>query len=220
MNVKENIHDRQGARTASLILHPMVFLTLRLFFGALFLYAGSMKLADTAGFSQTISAYRILPDPLVPCAAMGLPAVEVVVGLGTMLNRRWAMLGMLALMILFMGVLSYGVAIGLDIDCGCFSAGAEPSRTAQSPLPSIDLGLSAGEGTGIPIIPVDPDPGEGGEGVCSGDGGDPTKLRLALFRDFFLFLGVIYIVAWPDLRKKYGLEKPFGVQARTFPGEG
>ena len=66
---------------ARFFLSPWLFFALRLFFGALFLYSGGMKLADTAGFSQTISAYRLLPDPLVPCAAMGLPAVEVVVGI-------------------------------------------------------------------------------------------------------------------------------------------
>jgi hypothetical protein len=137
---------------------------------------------------------------------MGLPAVEVVVGLGTLLNRRWAILGMLGLMILFLGVLSYGVSIGLDIDCGCFSADEATAETAP-PLPIPDLDLP-GEGvSGGTIVAIEPAPGtEEGEEVCSGDGGDPTRLRHALIRDFFLFLGVLYLVAWPDLRKRIRIE--------------
>ena len=192
-----------GSKASRIFLSPILFTALRLFFGGLFLYAGAVKLGDTAGFSQTISAYRLLPHPLVPCAAMGLPAVEVVVGLGTLLNRRWAMLGMLGLMTLFLGVLSYGVAIGLDIDCGCFSAPAPPAKAAQPLSPPIEPGFSGGEELDSTLILIDPvQEGDSEENTCSGNGGDPTRLRHALFRDVFLFLGVLYIVAWPDLRKR------------------
>jgi len=192
-----------GSTASRIFLSPILFTALRLVFGGLFLYAGAMKLADTAGFSQTISAYRLLPDPLVPCAAMGLPAVEVVVGMGTLLNRRWAMLGMLGLMIIFLGVLTYGVAIGLDIDCGCLSA-PDPAAGMEKPLsPPVDPGFSGGEELDDTFVLIDPvQEGDNEENTCSGDGGDPTRLRHALLRDIFLLFGVLYIVAWPDLRKR------------------
>ena len=120
-------------------MSPLLYHGYRLFIGGLFLYAGATKLADTAGFSQVIAAYRILPDPLVPCAALGLPAFELVAGAGTLLNRRWAILGVLGMMVLFLGVLGYGVAMGLDIDCGCFSASESIAGEATGTVPLLDL---------------------------------------------------------------------------------
>ena len=176
-----------------------------MFIGGLFLYAGATKLADTTGFSEAIAAYRFLPDPLVPCAAMGLPAVEVLAGLGTLLNRRWAILGTMAMMILFLGVLSYGVALGLDIDCGCFSPAKTDVEEPSEAVPLLDLPPEDGSGSGNTFVLIEPDPSApADEGTCSEENRDPWKLRWALIRDIFLFLGVLYLVAWPDLRKRYG----------------
>jgi len=211
-NPAANPSRPEGKLVPPFLLHPGIFLVLRIFFGALFLYSGAVKLGDTSSFSETISAYRLLPNLLVPCAAMGLPLAEIVAGLGTLLNRRWAMLGMLSLMILFLGVLSYGVSIGLDIDCGCFSGGDASAKTAPqvSPppvsLPS-DPGISGVEGIDSTLIPIEPGPGQGVDAVCARGGGDPTRLRKALVRDIFLFLGVLYMVAYPDLRRRYSKPK-------------
>ena len=99
-----------------ILLSPWIYHGFRLFIGGLFLYTGVTKLADVAGFSESIAAYGILPAFLLPCAAFGLPIVEVVTGFGTLINKRWALLGILAMMIMFTGVLGYGVAVGLEID--------------------------------------------------------------------------------------------------------
>ena len=40
--------------------------------------------------------------------AIALPAIGGIVGIG---------------LLLFMGVLGYGIYMGLDVDCGCFSSG-------------------------------------------------------------------------------------------------
>lgn len=196
--------EKPQSRIGRLFLSPIVYHGYRLFIGGLFLYAGATKLADTAGFSQAIAAYRILPDPLVPCAAMGLPALEVVAGLGTLLNRRWAILGTTAMMILFLGVLSYGVAVGLDIDCGCFSPAETTVKEPSEAPPLLDLPPEEGSGPDSTVVLIESDPSvPTDEGTCSEENRDPWKLRWALIRDILLFLGILYLVAWPDLRKRY-----------------
>jgi hypothetical protein len=199
-----NIPWDRKRRIIRFFLSPVLFHAFRLFIGGLFLYAGATKLADTAGFSEAIAAYRLLPDPLVPCAAMGLPMVEVVVGIGTLFSRRWAILGTLGMMILFLGVLGYGVASGLNIDCGCFSApGAAKSQSAEA-VPLLEIPSMNATGSESTVVLVEPDPaGSPPEEICSQKNAGPSKLRWAFFRDILLFLGVLYLVAWPDLRKKY-----------------
>ncbi|MDT8365684.1 MAG: DoxX family protein [bacterium] len=190
------------------LLTPWIFHSFRLFMGGLFLYTGATKLADIAGFSQSIAAYGILPAVLLPCAAIGLPALEVVVGFGTLLNKRWALLGILAMMVMFTGVLGYGVAVGLEIDCGCFST-AETSLAEKSETASIlDIpgdGSSLFNEPGIFLETVEE--GNGAEETCSEPEEAPPSLRSALIRDIFLLFGVIYLVAWPDLRQRWGINR-------------
>ena len=186
-----------------ILLAPWIYHLFRIFIGGLFLYTGVTKLVDTAGFTQSIAAYGILPAVLLPCAAIGLPAVEVVTGFGTLLNRRWAILGILAMMVLFTGVLGYGVAAGLEIDCGCFSTEDKAAAQKSEPVSILEIpgaGNSLSGGEDILLEPVQPESAE--EGTCS-EGEQVTKtLWPAFIRDIFLLLGVIYLVAWPDMRKK------------------
>ena len=44
---------------------------------------------------------------------------------------------------------------------------------------------------------------DGGDETCTEESEGPSRLRAAFFRDFLIFLGVLYLVAWPDLRKRY-----------------
>jgi hypothetical protein len=179
----------------------------------LFLYTGATKLADVAGFSESIAAYGILPAFLLPCAAFGLPVVEVVAGLGTLINKRWALLGILAMMIMFTGVLGYGVAVGLEIDCGCFST--DSKAAAQETKPESILEIPGEEANlfddNILIIePVEED--TAAEETCAeGEEAVTKTLWPAFIRDIFLLLGVIYLVAWGDMRKRWGLTPVSGV---------
>ncbi len=188
------------------LLAPWIYHGLRLFIGGLFLYTGATKLADTTGFGQAIAAYGILPAILVPCAAVGIAAAEVLAGFGTLLNRRWAILGILAMTILFTGVLGYGVAAGLEIDCGCFST--EKNASAQKSEPDSILEIPVGEvnpsGENVILIePVQVDPIA--EETCAEGETESKTLWPAFIRDIVLLLGVVYLVAWPDLRRKWKL---------------
>jgi uncharacterized membrane protein YphA (DoxX/SURF4 family) len=103
---------------------PIGWLTLavRIVLGGLFLWAGVLKLSHPRAFAHIVDEYGLVPDgwPLV-IAAFAIPLLELLAGIGVLLDRwvgYWLMLGMLAL---FLGVLWFGILNDLDIDCGCFS---------------------------------------------------------------------------------------------------
>jgi len=108
---------------ARLALPPWSYPLLRWALGAVFLYAGAVKLADPAGFAEVIARYGLLPPALTPWAAIGLPALEAAAGLGLALDLRGSLGVVAALLLLFAGVLWRGVLAGLAVDCGCFSPG-------------------------------------------------------------------------------------------------
>jgi len=99
-----------------------VFFLSRLAFGAVFVYAGALKMADAQGFALTVFNYQILPSWMVYGAAMAVPAVEVVCGLAMWAGSlaRGASVVLNAMMVAFLGSLGWAMARGLDIDCGCF----------------------------------------------------------------------------------------------------
>ena len=87
---------------------------------AVFVAAGFPKLLAPQDFALTIADYGLLPDGLVLPAAVILPLIELIVAVGLLFKRRWAFYLSVGLLIMFIAVLSYGIHLGLGIDCGCF----------------------------------------------------------------------------------------------------
>lgn len=98
-----------------------LYLLPRLGLGALFVYAGAAKLWDVQAFGVIIARYHLVPEPLLLPAAVGLPLLEVLAGLGLICGVRGSLTLLSALLVMFAGVLWFGVLEGLDIDCGCFA---------------------------------------------------------------------------------------------------
>ena len=96
------------------------YLLVRLALGAIFIYAGSLKLIDPKAFARTISHYGLVPEPLLPAVAIGLPAIEVLAGIALILDLRPGLYAVSGLLLLFVAVLGYGVLNDMNIDCGCF----------------------------------------------------------------------------------------------------
>ncbi|HBH29766.1 MAG TPA: DoxX family protein [Desulfofustis sp.] len=88
-----------------------------------FLRASLPKLAAPYEFGAVISMYGLVPLWLIMPTAYILPAAEFVTACGLFCIRRWAMILAGLQLLLFIGVLSYGIALGLDVDCGCFDPG-------------------------------------------------------------------------------------------------
>ncbi len=86
----------------------------------LFLYAGVSKLADLQGFGVIIADFGLLPATWVAPFALIFPALEVVAAVGLLCDMRGFLSFIVFQLLLFMAVLSYGIWLGLEIDCGCF----------------------------------------------------------------------------------------------------
>jgi len=91
--------------------------------GIIFIYAGSTKLPEPEIFAVLIEAYGIVPEGLLMPVAIGLPMLEVIAGIGLMLDIRGSMPLITGLLVLFITILGYGIWMGLDVDCGCFDPG-------------------------------------------------------------------------------------------------
>ena len=100
-------------------------LLLRLVIGGAFLYAGCLKIRDGVAFADSIESFKLLPSELINLMAMGLPPLEVI--LGMMLVTGWrvrvASFGVLVLSIVFAFALGQALMRGLQVDCGCFGSG-------------------------------------------------------------------------------------------------
>ncbi len=88
--------------------------------GLIFIYAGTLKLLAPMTFAVLIEAYGIVPEMLLMPVAVALPALEVVAGIGLLLNIRGSLGVITVLLLLFVVMLDYGIRMGLDVDCGCF----------------------------------------------------------------------------------------------------
>jgi uncharacterized membrane protein YphA (DoxX/SURF4 family) len=99
----------------------------RIVLGAIFLYAGALKAADTNAFAGSIEAYRMLPYFGNYLAAAVLPWVEILCGflLVTGWRARAGATLTILLNLLFIVAMLSAVARGLEIDCGCFRQGAK-----------------------------------------------------------------------------------------------
>jgi hypothetical protein len=108
--------------------HVLVGL-LRVGIGALFVFAGVLKLRDPATFAVEITNYRWFAA-LAPWLAVTLPPVEVVVGAALIVApaawRRGAALAVAGLSALFTVAVAQALGRGINVDCGCFGGGSGP----------------------------------------------------------------------------------------------
>lgn len=84
------------------------------------LTAGVPKLISPTSFAEVIEAYGLLPEILVFSTAVTLTFIELSSAFLLIRGRRSGLWLTAVLMMLFIAVLSYGIWLGLDIDCGCF----------------------------------------------------------------------------------------------------
>jgi uncharacterized membrane protein YphA (DoxX/SURF4 family) len=109
-------------------IHPtfynaFVFRGLRLFLGAVFVYAAYDKILHPMDFARAVYNYQILPEILVNLVALVLPFLELLIGLCLILGV-WlpgATVISSGLLVVFISALSFNLFRGLDVHCGCFS---------------------------------------------------------------------------------------------------
>ena len=106
-----------------IILSDWIYRIVRVVYVVLFLYAGINKLLEPRSFAIVIDAFGLVPDPLIMPIAVGLPILEIVATAGLVFDVRGSLGLVSGLLVFFMAVVSYGIWMGLDIDCGCFGPG-------------------------------------------------------------------------------------------------
>ena len=103
---------------------PIIF---RIILGIIFIYASYDKILDPAGFSKNIHNFHVTPIAIENIMALVLPWIELIIGtfliFGLFLDGTINIT--IALLILFIIVLSQAVFRGIDIHCGCFKTEAD-----------------------------------------------------------------------------------------------
>jgi uncharacterized membrane protein YphA (DoxX/SURF4 family) len=105
------------------IFSNWVYRIVRAVYVVLFLYAGINKLMNPRAFATVIDAFGLVPDPIIMPIALALPILEIVAAVGLLFDLRGVLGLVTGLLVIFMAVVSYGIWMGLDIDCGCFGPG-------------------------------------------------------------------------------------------------
>jgi uncharacterized membrane protein YphA (DoxX/SURF4 family) len=119
--LKDISRERKNLR--QIILSDWIYRIVRVVYVVLFLYAGVNKLLNPRAFATVIDAFGLVPDPLIMAIAFALPVLEIVAAFGLLFDVRGSLGLVTGLLVFFMAVVSYGIRMGLDIDCGCFGPG-------------------------------------------------------------------------------------------------
>jgi uncharacterized membrane protein YphA (DoxX/SURF4 family) len=99
---------------------PLIYHLIRVLLSVMFLWSGISKLMDHTEFAVFIDGYGLMPDAWILPLVIVLPLLEMVFGLGLLLDIRGSLAVITGLLMLFIAILSYGIWLGLDVDCGCF----------------------------------------------------------------------------------------------------
>jgi len=110
---REELHSRMS-------VFDWLYKFLRWGLAGVFIYAGSTKLLDPKTFAVLIEAYGIVPESLLMPISIALPILEVTAGIGLFFDIEGSLAVITGLLGLFIVILSYGIWVGLDVDCGCF----------------------------------------------------------------------------------------------------
>jgi len=105
------------------IQRPQMLRIARWLLGLVFIAYAVGKIADPAGFADSIAAYRILPVSAVNIFALILPWIELLVGLSLVNAAAFEGAALLAaiLNVVFLAAVAAAIARGIDIECGCFT---------------------------------------------------------------------------------------------------
>ena len=106
--------------------------SLAVLLGAVFIYAGFLKVRDPLRFANDINNYQMIPWSVGVRFAFYLPWLEVICGLALVFHRFFsgAVAIAIALMFAFLGATAWARIHGIDVSCGCFgSAGTNLTLT-------------------------------------------------------------------------------------------
>ncbi|WP_410653712.1 MauE/DoxX family redox-associated membrane protein [Amycolatopsis sp. cmx-4-54] len=99
----------------------------RLGLAAVWLVSGALKISDPGQTYIAVQAFDVLPDGLVRPVAIGMPLVELALGLFLLAGfvTRWVSVLSVLLLAVLIAAIAQSWARGLSIDCGCFGGGGQ-----------------------------------------------------------------------------------------------
>ncbi len=103
----------------------LAVLVLRVAVGAVFIWAGALKIGHADVFAAQITAFGIVPHALIAPLALLLPVFEIVLGgylIAGLYTRVAAVIAAIQLAI-FATAIASAVMRGLSLSCGCFGPG-------------------------------------------------------------------------------------------------
>jgi len=102
----------------------VIYWLCRLALGGIFIYAASRKIGAPQELADAIASYHLIPDVIINLVALGLPLFELTCGLLLLTGYFCAtgLLGIIGMLVLFLGALLSAVLRGLPVDCGCFGS--------------------------------------------------------------------------------------------------
>ena len=114
-------------------LAPWLSIRAQLALGAVFTAASVPKILDPPSFAHMIYNYRLLPGGAVNAFALWLPWIELLAGLALVIGvwKRTAAGACAALLLLFLAALSWNLARGNPVNCGCFDLKAKDKPRAE-----------------------------------------------------------------------------------------
>jgi len=91
-------------------------------FGAVFVWAGIVKLSGLDDFQSVLRTYQIFPESSLTWIAAVMPWFEILLGVGLMIPhwRQASAFGVLGLNIAFIVILLSLLFRGITVSCGCF----------------------------------------------------------------------------------------------------
>lgn len=105
-----------------MMIDPLLVLIISASLALLFFMAARHKMSEPLRFAGTLSAYRLLPESLVPAVARVLPYFEMALVFMILLpfTRTFAAIAAAALLSVYALAMAVNMARGRsDIDCGC-----------------------------------------------------------------------------------------------------
>jgi uncharacterized membrane protein len=133
-------------RLQDLLFSVTMYRAVRCALAGVFIVSGALKLADPAGFAAVVREYGLAPAGTSGWVALILPALEVLAGLGLLVNARGSLAAITAMLALFIFVLWYGILKDLHIDCGCFGTEDLAEQDSLRRAFHRDLWMLAGAG--------------------------------------------------------------------------
>ncbi len=112
------------------------------FIAVIFAVAAAPKIAGPAAFAEAVYRYHLLPDYAINLLAVYLPWFEAVCAAALAFGarfRRGALLGVCAMLLVFIAAMGINLHRGVDIACGCFSVTGGESMSGLNIARNIGL---------------------------------------------------------------------------------